>query len=95
MNEVEGYHVADRLKVRPRCRDGQFTLQGSKAFEPEHRVLEIARAVAILKSAVRVDATRKKLRRQIRGVTERFRRQSRDLQHFESQTHRTNLRFQR
>ena len=54
VDEVETGAVAESVKVGGGLLDGKLFLQGDERVESEHGVVEIARARAILKAAVRV-----------------------------------------
>ena len=70
VDEVETGAVAEPIEVGGGLLDGQWFLQGDERVEPEDGVVEIARAGAILKAAVRVETLAQKGRDQIARLTQ-------------------------
>ena len=89
VDEVETGAVAESVEVGGGLCDGKLFLQGDERVEPEDGVVEIARAGAILKAAVRVHTLAQEGGDEIARLTELLGRQPGDLQHLESQTHCT------
>ena len=89
MDEVETGAIAEPVQVRGGLFDGKVFLQGDERVEAEDGVVEIARAGAILKAAVRVHTLAQEGRDEVARLTELLGRQPGDLQHLESQTHCT------
>ena len=89
VNEVEPGAIAESVKVGSGRRGGDVFLQRDQRVEPEHGVIEIARAGAILKAAVRVQTRSQEGADQTARLTQLLGRQPGDLQHLESQTHCT------
>src|SRR5712691_5540518 len=89
MDEVEAPAVTEPSEVRSDCLRWHGFLKGDESLQPENRVVEVAVAGAVLKPAVGIQATVQERGDEIPGLTELLRRQPRDLQHFEPQTHCT------
>src|SRR5262245_59033595 len=91
VNEIE---IASITELTQKAGDGTCWngfLNGGQTLKAEDRVVQIARAVAILKTSVGIETTVKKGGDEIARFTELLRRQPRHLQHFEPQTHCTTL----
>ena len=89
MDEVQTRAVAESIQVRRGPGGREVFLQGDERIEAEHGVVEIARARAILKAAVRVETPAQERRDEIARLTQLLGRQPGDLQHLEPQTHCT------
>src|SRR5712691_3523035 len=89
MDEIEAASICEPFEVGAAVR--RISAKCDAGLHAEDRVVEVAGAAAIGESAIGQELTRHELPNQIACVTEQIRRQPRDLQHFESQTHCTNL----
>ncbi len=68
---------------------GQIRSKRQQTFEAENGVIDIADAGPVSEAAVVVHLAAQKIGDEVRLLTQQFRRQPRDLQHFEPQTHCT------
>src|SRR5437588_8590588 len=89
MDEIEAVSICKLFEVGATV--GRLGAECDAGLQAEDRVVQVAVAAAVGESAVGQELTCHELPNQIACVTEQIRRQPRDLQHFESQTHCTNL----
>ena len=91
MNEVETLAVAKRFDVTADAPGFDGLLQRRERIQTEHGVVEIALPFAIFESAVLILLRTEKTRDEFRGFrAENFRREPRDLQHFQPDAHARN-----
>ena len=91
MNEVEVVARAEAAQIRRERLNRRLGLKCDEAFQPEDGVIQVRIAGAILKATIRMPLFEQKMLDESARVTELLRRQPRDLQHFEPQTHDTIL----
>src|SRR5689334_14538509 len=89
MDEIEAISFRKLFEVGAAV--GRIAAKRDGGLQAEDGVVQVALAAAIGESAIGQELTRQELPHQIACVTEQIRRQPGDLQHFESQTHCTNL----
>ena len=71
MNEIEGRSAAKALEIPARGRR-RILAEREQPFEAEDRVIQIARAAAILESAVGVQTAAQERGNQVARFTQRF-----------------------
>ena len=91
MHEVETVAIAEAPEIVGGFAKRRIAAKREEGLQPEHRVVKVAVPAAIRETAAGKLLTGEELPDQVAGVTEQIRRQPGDLQHFESQTHCTNL----
>ena len=91
MNEVKTLSVAERSQVLRGfgCRD--IFAESQQGLQAEDGVIDVGTAGAISEAAAGLQLAGNELLYKAAGISEQLGRESRDLQHFESQTHCTNL----
>src|SRR6266851_5125405 len=87
MNQVQRLAVAKGPQIAFNSAHRQFRLQRQQPINPKDGVVEIARVRAALETTVSVLLAKQKMSDEIARFAQQLRRQPRDLQHLQSQTH--------
>src|SRR6266568_6303897 len=87
MNEVQLLAVAKGSQIAFNSPHRQFHLQRHQPIDAENSVVKIAGVRAALETTVRVLLAEQKISDEIARFAQQLRRQPRDLQHLQSQTH--------
>src|SRR5258708_39900379 len=87
MNEVQRLAVAKAPQIAFKSAYRQFRLQRQQPINAEDGVVKIARVRAALETTISVLLAKQKIPDEIARFAQQPRRQPRDLQHLQSQTH--------
>src|SRR5712692_2322811 len=87
MNEVQRLAVAKGLQIAFNSAHRQFRLQRQQPVDAEDGVVQIARFRAALETTISALLAKQKVPDLIARFAQQLRRQPRDLQHLQSQTH--------